>query len=76
VDQFRVQQSFFMPDQGLGSVIVNFATKRGATRFTAASTSFFGTRIWTLAITVWKLSYAVKDGLLPIAGEKFGLERG
>jgi hypothetical protein len=27
-----------------------------------------------LALTaVWKLSYAMKDGLLPIAGEKCGL---
>jgi hypothetical protein len=28
----------------------------------------------SLALTaVWKLSYAMKDGLLPIAGEKCGL---
>jgi hypothetical protein len=33
VDQFRVQQSFFMPYQGLGPAIVNFATKGGANAF-------------------------------------------
>src|SRR3982074_1061105 len=31
--------------------------------------------VLSLALTaVWKLSYAMKDGLLPIAGEKSGLE--
>jgi hypothetical protein len=33
VDQFRVQQSFFMPDQGPGPAIVNFATKGGSNAF-------------------------------------------
>ncbi len=33
VDQFRVQQSFFMPDQGPGPAIVNFATKGGTDTF-------------------------------------------
>src|SRR5260370_13930578 len=32
--------------------------------------------VLSLALTaVWKLSYAMKDGLLPIAGEKSGLAR-
>jgi hypothetical protein len=32
--------------------------------------------VLSLALTVvWKLSYAMKDGLLPIAGEKSGLSR-
>jgi hypothetical protein len=40
VDQFRVQQSFFMPDQGPGPAIVNFATKGGTNAFHGSAYEF------------------------------------
>ena len=33
VDQFKVQQSFLMPDQGVNPAVVNIVTKSGSNRF-------------------------------------------
>jgi hypothetical protein len=41
VDQFRVQASFLMPDQGVGSSVVNIVTKSGSNRFSGEIFEFF-----------------------------------
>jgi len=41
IDQFKVQQNFFMPDQGPNPVIVNVATKSGTNEFHGEAFEFF-----------------------------------
>ncbi len=41
VDQFKVQQSFLMPDQGMNASSVNIVTKSGTNRFHMAKPSNF-----------------------------------
>ena len=44
VDQFKVQQSFLMPDQGVNPAVVNIVTKSGSNRFHGEAFEFLRNR--------------------------------
>ena len=49
IDQFKVEESFLMPDQGLGAASVNVVTRTGSNQFHGQAFEFLRNAIWMRA---------------------------